>query len=93
MLTRKGGGKFPCRKTAQNVVRQVYMFTAGRPTTLLGSVFVTLNLIFEAAVREQRKGHRNALLGLFLNIATTVAFIIAFQIMFSVLGLRGSPLR
>lgn len=69
------------------------MFTAGRPTTLLGSVFVTLNLIFEAAVREQRKGHRNALLGLFLNIATTVAFIIAFQIMFSVLGLRGSPLR
>ncbi len=69
------------------------MFTNGRPTTFLGSIFVTLSLIFEVAVREQRKGHRNALLGLILNIATTVAFILVFQLMFSVLGLRSAALR
>ncbi|MGR3571484.1 ABC transporter permease [Brevirhabdus sp.] len=69
------------------------MFTTGRPKTLIGSAFVTLTLIFEAAVREQRKGHSNALYGLLLNVATTIAFVLAFQFMFSVMGLKSVPLR
>ena len=69
------------------------MFTTGRPKTLIGSAFVTLTLIFEAAVREQRKGHSNALYGLLLNVATTIAFVLAFQFMFSIMGLKSVPLR
>ncbi|MEM9524168.1 MAG: ABC transporter permease [Pseudomonadota bacterium] len=50
-------------------------------------------LIYETTVREMRKSHRNALIGIFNSILTTVAFIVAFQLMFSVLGLRSAPLR
>ncbi len=52
-----------------------------------------IELIYHSTVREIRKDHRNALVGLLMNIAQTVVFVLAFYIMFTLLGARGSALR
>nr|WP_050761121.1 ABC transporter permease [Thalassobium sp. R2A62] len=52
-----------------------------------------LDLIYHSIVRDVRKDHSNALIGLIMNIMQTVVFVIAFYFMFSVLGLRGSAIR
>jgi len=44
-------------------------------------------------VRSVRQSHGNALVGLFMNIMQTVIFVMAFFVMFSILGLRGSAVR
>lgn len=69
------------------------MYQKHQKVSWLGSVIITLKLIHQATVREQRKAHSDPVIGLLLSIMTTVAFILAFQIMFSFLGLRGVPLR
>ncbi|MBT0957643.1 ABC transporter permease [Alphaproteobacteria bacterium KMM 3653] len=52
-----------------------------------------IDLIYHSTVRQVRKDHGNALIGLFLNIMQTVTFVLAFFFMFSVLGLRGNAIR
>ena len=52
-----------------------------------------LELIYHSTVREVRKGHRNALVGLLLNILQTIIFIGAFFMMFWILGVRGNAIR
>ena len=54
------------------------------------SAFGILELIYHSTVREIRKTHRNALMGLVLNILQTVIFVAAFYFMFNLLGQRGS---
>ncbi len=49
-----------------------------------------LELIYHSTVREIRKTHRNALMGLLLNILQTIIFIVAFYYMFNLIGVRGS---
>jgi len=83
----------PATKAAYKKQAAQNMFQKHQKVSWFGSVIITLKLIHQAAVREQRKAHRNPVIGLLLSIMTTVAFILAFQIMFSFLGLRGVPLR
>ncbi len=52
-----------------------------------------LELIFHAAVRSIRKGHGNALVGLMINIAQTLALVLVFWAVFAFIGLRGAGLR
>ncbi|WP_420861846.1 ABC transporter permease [Algirhabdus cladophorae] len=52
-----------------------------------------LELVYFGIVREVRKSHGNALIGLFMNMLQTIVFVLAFYVMFSVLGLRGSAIR
>lgn len=52
-----------------------------------------LELIYHSTVREVRKSHGNALIGLILNMMQTMVLVAAFYIMFSILGLRGSAIR
>jgi ABC-type polysaccharide/polyol phosphate export permease len=52
-----------------------------------------LELIYHSIVREIRKDHRYAVVGLIMNMMQTVIFVAAFYFMFSVLGLRGSAIR
>ncbi len=52
-----------------------------------------LELIFHAAVRSIRKGHGNAIVGLLINIAQTVALVLVFWAVFAFLGMRGAGLR
>lgn len=52
-----------------------------------------LELIYHSTVREVRKSHGNALIGLLLNMMQTIVLVVAFYVMFSILGLRGSAIR
>lgn len=52
-----------------------------------------LGLIYHSIVREVRKDHRNAVVGLLMNMLQTVIFVAAFYFMFTVLGLRGNAIR
>lgn len=50
-------------------------------------------LIYHASVRSVRKGHSNALIAIGINLIQSVLFVVAFYIMFNILGLRGAALR
>ncbi len=57
------------------------------------TVFTILELIYHAIVRDVRKSHGNAIIGLFTSILQTIILVIVFYVMFSILGLRGSAIR
>ncbi|MEL6204244.1 MAG: ABC transporter permease [Pseudomonadota bacterium] len=69
------------------------MFEARKPKSRTRGAFQLVELIYHATVRNVRKDHGNAVMGLLLNILQTVIFVMAFYFMFSVLGLRGSAIR
>lgn len=69
------------------------MFQHVKPRSKLHSAVTLIELIYHSAVREVRKGHGNALLALASNILTTVIFVMAFYLLFTVLGLKGAKLR
>ena len=50
-------------------------------------------VIYHSAVRSLRKNHRNALVGLALNIFQTVLLVVVFYAMFSLLQIRGAAIR
>ena len=52
-----------------------------------------LELIYHSIVRNIRLEHRNAIIGLLMNIMQTVIFVATFYFMFSVLGLKGTAIR
>lgn len=53
----------------------------------------TLELIYYGIVRETRKSHGNAIIGLFMSMLQTIVFVLAFYFMFSILGLKGVAIR
>lgn len=69
------------------------MFEKQTPRTPYGSAMAMLELIYHATVRQVRKNHGNALVGLLLNVFQTVLFVAAFYVMFSVLGMKKSAIR
>ena len=69
------------------------MFEVQRPTNRSRSAFNMLELVYHSIVRDIRKDHRNAVIGLLMNMMQTVVFVAAFYFMFSILGLRGSAIR
>lgn len=58
-----------------------------------GGLFGLAEVTYHATVRSVRKSHRNALMGLFLNIFQTVALVAVFYGLFALLGLRGMAIR
>ncbi len=69
------------------------MFRLDTRKTTGRTAFGLLELIFHAAVRNIRKSHGNAVIGLLLNIFQTVLLVLVFYIMFDLLGMRGSAIR
>lgn len=69
------------------------MFEARRQMTRSRSAVGMLGLIYHSIVREVRKDHRNALVGLLMNMMQTIVFVAAFYFMFSILGLKGTAIR
>jgi len=69
------------------------MFQQTRPKSALHSAIVIAELIYHSTVRFVRKGHGNALIAIGINMLQVVIFVMAFYVMFSVLGLRGAALR
>lgn len=69
------------------------MFQTTAPRTGLAVTFSILELIFHSIVRNVRKTHNNAFIAIFMNMLQTIIFVLAFYVMFSILGLRGSAIR
>lgn len=69
------------------------MFHSIRPNSTLHSAIVIAELIYHAAVQSVRKGHGNAFAAVGKNILTAVMMVLAFYVMFSILGLKGAKLR
>lgn len=69
------------------------MFRPEGRKTALGGAFEILELIYHASVRQIRKTHGNAVIGLLLNIVQTVMLVVVFYVMFDLLGLRGTAIR
>ncbi len=61
--------------------------------TTTGTAFGMLELIYHSIVRQIRKDHSNALVGLLLAVSQTLIFVGAFYFMFTVLGLKGNAIR
>ncbi|MDW4498012.1 ABC transporter permease [Sulfitobacter sp. D35] len=64
-----------------------------RPQSGLTKAVVILELIYHSIVRSVRKTNSNAFLAIIVNIVQVLIFIMAFYVMFSLLGLRGAALR
>ncbi len=69
------------------------MFQVQANRTKPRGFFQITELIYHSAVREIRKTHRNAVIGLLLNMMQAVILVMVFYVMFEVLGLRGAALR
>ncbi len=69
------------------------MFQPKVSKTKTGSAVNLIELIYHATVRQLRKTHGNALVGLVSNIFQSMLFVAVFFVMFSILGLRGSAVR
>ena len=50
-------------------------------------------LIYHSIVRSVRKTHNNAFMAIAMNMLQAVIFVLAFYVMFSILGLRGAAIR
>jgi ABC-type polysaccharide/polyol phosphate export permease len=69
------------------------MFQTTAPRSGLSSVLYSFELIYHNSVRAVRKTHGNAFMAIFMNLLQAVIFVVAFYVMFSVLGLRGAAMR
>lgn len=70
------------------------MFQSKRkPQTGIGSALSLAEVIYHSIVRSIRKTHNNAFMAIFMNILQVIIFVMAFYVMFSLLGLRGSAIR
>lgn len=69
------------------------MSASPRPPGLYARLMAFSALLYVATVRKIRKGHGNALIGLFLAISQTLLIVVVFYILFAVLGMRGVQIR
>ncbi len=69
------------------------MFQQSQNRTARNSAMVMGELVYHSIVRSVRKSHRNAMVSLLSNMLQVAIFVLAFYVMFSILGLRGSALR
>ncbi len=69
------------------------MFTTQERNNHFRSALGLMELVYVSTVRQVRKSHSNALVGLLSNLLQTLVFVGAFYLMFTVLGLRGNAIR
>lgn len=69
------------------------MFQQNRRESAFGSALTMAELIYHSVARKIRKTHGNAFMSLFMNMLQVIIFVLAFYIMFSVLGLRSTAIR
>lgn len=69
------------------------MFAQRRSRNLVEAAFTTLALIYHITANNLRKGQRNAVVGLLMTVLQAVTMIAGFWLMFSILGVRNSPIR
>ncbi len=69
------------------------MFTTSLHPIPRRTIFGQFELIYHVAIRNVRKTHGNALIGLLMNMMQTVMMIVAFYVMYNVLGLTSQRVR
>ncbi|MGH1454864.1 MAG: ABC transporter permease [Paracoccaceae bacterium] len=69
------------------------MFQQRRPDSGFQSALTIAELVYHSIVRSVRKTHNNALMSILMNMLQVAIFVLAFYVMFSLLGLRSSALR
>ncbi|PIE16133.1 MAG: ABC transporter permease [Rhodobacterales bacterium] len=69
------------------------MFEYKTNQSTLSSGLRLAELVYHATVRSVRQSHGNAFMALFMNILQTVVFVMAFYVMFSILGLKSLAVR
>lgn len=69
------------------------MFQQTGPRTTFQSAITIFELVYHSIVRKVRKTHGNAMMSILLNMMQTAIFVLAFYVMFSLLGLKGAALR
>ncbi len=69
------------------------MFQPAVPKSHVASLFATAELIFHVAVRDIRKSHGNAILGLMMSLVQSVVMVLFFWFMMTYLGFRGGAIR
>lgn len=69
------------------------MFQVSAPKTALGGFLQTVELIFNVAVRDIRKNHGNAIMGLLLTMAQSIVMVLFFWAMLTILKMRASAVR
>ena len=92
MIARQGNSKNSLRMVSR-ASRKREMFQVGQQHSRLGQVVALLEVIYHATVRDVRKAHANALVGIFLNMLQSLTLVLVFYIMYAVLGLRSSMIR
>ena len=69
------------------------MFQVPTTRSRYAAALATAEVVYHATVRNLRKSHRNALLGLLINMMQTLMLVAVFYFMFTVLGLKRSAVR
>lgn len=69
------------------------MFRPQTAPSTLGLMFSQCELIYHSAVRNVRKTHNNAIIGILLNIMQTIMLVAVFYVMMFVLGLGSTAIR
>jgi ABC-type polysaccharide/polyol phosphate export permease len=67
--------------------------TRSKKPTMWASAVTILDLTYHGVVRSVRKTHGNALMSILLNMLQAAIFVLAFYVMFDILGLRGTAIR
>lgn len=71
----------------------MFQFEVKQRQSRLVTVVNLLEVIYHATVRQLRKTHSNAVIGLFLNMLQTMMLVAVFYLMYSILGRGGSQVR
>lgn len=69
------------------------MFETRSRKSTIRTMFGMAELIYHSVVRDVRKSHSNALVGLLLNMVQSIVFVITFYGMFKILGITGNAIR
>ncbi len=77
---------------ATGSIRDMFQQSSFRQTSL-GAAVTIAELIYHSIVRNIRKTHGNAIIAILMNMLQAVVFVVAFYVMFTVLGLRSAALR
>jgi len=68
-------------------------FQVRRAEGRLSKTIALLEVIYHATVRDVRKSHANAIVGILVNITQTMMLVAVFYIMYAMLGLRNALIR
>ena len=69
------------------------MFATTKQRSSISSALNMSRLVFHSVVRKIRQSHRIPLMSIFSSILQTVLFVLAFLLMFDMLGMRGAAIR